>query len=77
MTKMKAGDEIEVNGKVYVVALNVSKILTGDGDCVGCYAHGNSERCVDLAKRNRAGIPYCRLDMHLIFKLKGDKDVQV
>ena len=76
MTKMKAGDEIEVNGRVYVVALNASKILLGGGDCEGCYAHGNSERCMDLAERNKFGNPYCRLDTHLIFKLKGDKDVQ-
>ena len=77
MTKMKAGDEIEVDGKVYVVALNASKILLGGRDCEGCYACGNSERCRDLSKLNKFGIPYCRLDRHLIFKLKGDKDVQV
>ena len=75
-TSLKAGDEIEVDGKVYVVALNASKILIGDGDCVGCYAHVNSERCMDLSERDKFGIPYCRLDRHLIFKLKGDNDVQ-
>lgn len=75
--KLVAGDEIEVNGRVYVVALNVSKILLGGRDCVGCYAHGNSVRCRDLSKLNKFGIPYCRLDRHLIFKLKGDNDVQV
>lgn len=45
---MKSGDEIEVNGRVYVVALNVSKILLGGRDCEGCYAHGNSVRCRGL-----------------------------
>ena len=73
---MKAGDEIEVNGRVYVVALNVSKILTGYGNCEGCCGEGNLERCRGLAVGDKFGHLYCRLDSHLIFKLKGDKDVQ-
>ena len=77
MTKMKAVDEIEVNGKVYVVALNVSKILLGGGDCECCCAQWSSEECLVLSERNKFGIPYCRLDRHLIFKLRGDTDVQV
>lgn len=74
---MKAGDEIEVNGRVYVVALNASKILTGYGDCEGCCAQGWSEECLALSERNKYVKLFCRLDRHLIFKLKGDVDVQV
>ena len=33
MTKMKAGDEIEVDGKVYVVALNAAMILAAGDIC--------------------------------------------
>ena len=66
MTKMKAGDEIEVNGRVYVVALNASMILAKGEVCDGCQvAHKDCPfNCGDL-------------DEHLIFKLKGDKNVQV
>ena len=75
--KLVVGDEIEVDGKVYVVALNASKILLGGRDCVGCSAQWNSEECGALSEINKYGILFCRLDRHLILKLKGDKDVQV
>ena len=75
--KLVAGDEIEVDGRVYVVALNVSKILTGGRDCEGCYVQYCIEGCLALSERNEYGNLICRLDRHLIFKLKGDNDVQV
>ena len=91
MTKMKAGDEIEVDGKVYVVALNASVVLFGTGTCAGCVGNNglvNDQTCLSLKvvnqfgypycplPSNQFGYPYCPLPRHLIFKLKGDSDVQ-
>ena len=79
MTKMKAGDEIEVDGRVYVVALNSSVVLFGTGSCVGCIGYNgiiNDKTCFSLRIVNQFGHPYCPLPRHLIFKLKGDNDVQ-
>ena len=61
---MKVGDEIEVNGKVYVVALNAAMILANGAECDGCQT--TFKDCFG-----------CDLPYHLIFKLKGDNDVQV
>ena len=79
MTKMKAGDEIEVNGKVYVVVLNASVVLFGTGTCAGCVGNNglvNDQTCLSLKVVNKFSHPYCPLPRHLIFKLKGDSDVQ-
>lgn len=75
--RLKSGDEIEVNGKVYVVALNSSVVLLGTGTCEGCVGNNglvNDQTCLSLKVVNQFGFPYCPLPRHLIFKLKGDKD---
>ena len=76
MTKMKAGDEIEVDGKVYVVALNASMILAKGEVCDGCYAYSDTFICHSLSNTDERGRRDCKIDRHLIFKLKGDNDVQ-
>ena len=77
MTKMKAGDEIEVNGRVYVVALNAAMILAGGGVCDGCDVYYDTFTCYRLSYIDETGRRECKIDRHLIFKLKGDKNVQV
>ena len=75
MTKMKAGDEIEVDGRVYVVALNAAMILANGAECDGCQvSHKDCER---IGEDCFEGPFSCGLGEHLIFKLKGDVDVQV
>ena len=76
MTKMKAGDEIEVNGKVYVVALNAAMILAAGDICEGCVAYYDTFTCHSLSDIDEIGLRNCKIDLHLIFKLKGDNDVQ-
>lgn len=77
MTKMKAGDEIEVNGKVYVVALNAAMILAAGDICEGCAAYYDTFTCNSLSDIDEMGRHNCKTDRHLVFKLKGDKNVQV
>ena len=77
MTKMKAGDEIEVNGKVYVVALNAAMILAAGDICEGCAAYYDIFTCSSLSDIDEMGRRNCKTDRHLIFKLKGDKNVQI
>ena len=64
------GEEIEVNGKVYVVALSATKILI-DGcacrDCVGGSA-------VDVCNAICGDDILCPAPEHMNFKLKGDND---
>ena len=76
MTKMKAGDEIEVDGKVYVVALNAAMILANGEVCEGCAAYSDTYICHSLRDIDETGRCDCKIDRHLIFKLKGDRDVQ-
>lgn len=76
MTKMKVGDEIEVNGKVYVVVLNAAMILANGDTCEGCVGCYDIVTCHSLCYINEAGWLDCKIDRHLIFKLKGDSDVQ-
>lgn len=77
MTKMKAGDEIEVDGRVYVVALNAAMILANGEVCEGCVGDDSIVDCHSLCEIGKNGGIDCRIDRHLIFKLKGDSDVQV
>ena len=74
---MKVWDEIEVNGKVYVVALNVAMILANGEVCEGCAAYSDTSICRSLSDIDETGRCECKIDRHLIFKLKGDVDVQV
>ena len=74
---MKVGDEIEVNGKVYVVALNAAMILAGGEVCEGCDVYYDTFTCHCLSDIDETGRRECKIDRHLIFKLKGDNDVQV
>lgn len=43
--KFVAGDEIEVDGKVYVVVLNANMILAKSDVCEGCAAFSAYETC--------------------------------
>ncbi len=74
---MKAGDEIEFNGRVYVVALNAAMILAAGEVCDGCDAYSDTFTCHSLSNIDERGRRDCKIDRHLIFKLKGDKNVQV
>lgn len=76
MTKMKAGDEIEVDGKVYVVTLNAAMILANGEVCEGCAAYSDTYICHSLSDIDETGRRDCKIDRHLIFKLKGDRGVQ-
>ena len=73
---MKAGDEIEVDGNVYVVALNAARILANGEVCEGCAAYNDIVTCHSLSDIDEIGRRDCKIDRHLIFKLKGDSDVQ-
>lgn len=75
MTKMKVGDEIEVDGEVYVVALNTGFVLIGEGWCHGCEWFYDETLCTGMGYIRDEKT--CSLPKHLIFKLKGDVDVQV
>ena len=76
MTKRKAGDEIEVDGKVYVVTLNAAMILANGEVCEGCVGENSIVDCHSLSDIDETGRRDCKIDRHLIFKLKGDRDVQ-
>lgn len=70
MTKMKAGDEIEVDGKVYVVGLSATKILTDGCACRDCALDSNIGVCDAICGDDFL----CPAPWHMNFKLKGDKD---
>ena len=75
-TSLKVGDEIEVDGKVYVVALNANMILARGEVCEGCAAYSDTYICRSLSDIDEMGQRVCKVERHLIFKLKGDGDVQ-
>ena len=70
MTKMKAGDEIEVDGKVYVVGLSATKILTDGCACRDCAVDSNIGVCDAICGDDFL----CPAPGHMNFKLKGDED---
>ena len=70
MTKMKVGDEIEVDGKVYVVSLSATKILIDGCACRDCAADSNTGVCDAICGDGLL----CPAPWHMNFKLKGDED---
>ena len=70
MTKMKAGDEIEVDGKVYVVALSATKILIDGCACRDCVGGSSIDVCVAIC----GDTILCPAPWNMNFKLKGDND---
>ena len=64
------GEEIEVDGKVYAVALSATKILIGGCACRDCV--GGS--AVDVCNAICGNDILCPVPEHMNFKLKGDND---
>lgn len=73
---IEAGDEVTVDGKVYVVTLNASMVLTGTGPHEGCAALINPSLSIRMCGSLQHGGVLCQLPEHLIYKLKGGSDVQ-